>query len=67
MAVKDFLWGGRGICYAPVIYRGICNDAYCRLGNPLPENDVFVVLVGLDLLFRVDVKNLKSPGSYCRF
>jgi hypothetical protein len=66
MTVEDLLRGGRGVCYDPMIHRGVRNDAYNRLGNPLPEDDVFVVLVGLDFLFRVDVKNLKSPIGCCR-
>ena len=67
MSVKNLLRGGGGIRYAPMIYRGIRNEAYRRFGNPLPEDDVFVVLVGLDFLSRVDVKNLKCPISCWRF
>jgi hypothetical protein len=67
MAVKNLLRGGCSVCYAPMIYRGIRNDAYCRFGNPLPEDDVFVVLVGLDFLFRVYIKNLKCPISCWKF
>lgn len=67
VTVKNLLRGGRGVCYAPMVHRGIRDDAYCRIRNPLPEDDVFVVLMGLDFLFRVNVKNLKSPIGCCRF
>jgi hypothetical protein len=67
MTVKDLLWGGGRVRYGPMIHRSIRDDAYRRFRNPLPENDVFVVLVGLDFLFRIDIKNLKGPVSCCRF
>ena len=67
MTVKDLLRGGRRIRYVPMIHRSIRNNPYRRLGNPLPEDDIFVVLVGLDFLFCVDIKNLKSPVRCCTF
>jgi len=67
MAVEDLLRGRRRVRYDPMVHRGIGNDAYCGLGNPPPENDVFVALVGLDFLLRVDIENLKSLVRCCRF
>jgi hypothetical protein len=60
MPVKHFLRRGSRVRDTPMIYRGVCDDANRRLGNPLPENNIFVILMCLDFLFRVNVENLKS-------
>jgi hypothetical protein len=57
MAVEDFL-GCSLVGDGPVVHSGVGNHANSSFRDPLPENDVLVVCVRLDLLLGFNVEDL---------
>ena len=66
MTVEDLLRRGRRVGDGPVEHGRLCDQADGVVRDPLPENDIRVVDVRLDLLLRLDVEYLKCPAGYAK-
>lgn len=64
MPVEDLLWWGGGVRNRPMEDSGLSHHTDSSLRDPLPEDDIHVVYVRLDLLLGFDIENLQCSASY---
>lgn len=63
VAVEHFHGRRGGVCDGPVIYGSFRDEAEGIVVDPLPEHDVLVVHVRLDLLLRLEIRDLERAPA----
>lgn len=47
-----------------MVHGGVCDETQVGVGRPFPEDDIFVVNVGLHFLLRLNVEDLQCPPGW---